>query len=209
MTPSMWGAQLLQAARRLGMVGALGLALLGLAAWAQWVWLPRQQADLAQWASQARGLRHALLADSAAASGPSGASGQTGPSGRAQPDFTRPDQAWQIVWAGLPRSDRRMAMQAAVLQAARAQGLQLTQVQYQGQQEAWARQGGDILWRQRMTMPVQGSQPAVKAWLQALLREPALSVDALGIQRDNASSDAVAAQLSVSLWWRQPAGGQP
>jgi Type II secretion system (T2SS), protein M subtype b len=190
-----------QTLRSLGLVGALGLGLLGMSAWAQWVWLPRQQADVELQASQARGLRHSLLADTASSTGPSG--------GRATPDITRPDQAWQAVWAGLPRSDRRTTMQSAVLQAARAQGLQLAQVQYQGQLEAWSAQGGEALWRQRMTMPVQGRPAAIQAWLQALLREPALSVDALHMQRDSASSDAVTAQLSVSLWWRQPQEGRP
>jgi hypothetical protein len=186
-----------QACGRLGLVGALGLGLLGLAAWAQWTWLPRQQAEVAQLASEARGLRHSLLDDSSASA--------TG----ASADITQPDQAWQAVWTALPRSDRRTALQSAVLQAARARGLQLPNVQYQGQREAWAQQGGDTLWRQRMLMPVQGTQAAVKAWIHAMLREPALSVDALNIQRENASSDAVAAQVSVSLWWRQPVGGKP
>jgi hypothetical protein len=186
-----------QAWGRLGLVGALGLGLLVLAAWGQWAWLPRQQADAAQLASQARGLRHSLLDDSATASP------------GAYADITQPEQAWQAVWTALPRSDRRTALQSAVLQAARSQGLQLPNVQYQGQREAWAQQGGDTLWRQRMLMPVQGTKAAVKAWIHALLREPALSVDALNIQRENASSDAVAAQVSVSLWWRQPVGGKP
>ncbi len=186
-----------QAWGRLGLVGALGLGLLGLAAWAQWDWLPRQQAEVAQMASESRGLRHSLLDDSSASA--------TGTNA----DITQPDQAWQAVWTALPRSDRRTALQSAVLQAARARGLQLPNVQYQGQREAWAQQGGDTLWRQRMLMPVQGTQAAVKAWIHALLCEPALSVDALNIQRENASSDAVAAQVSVSLWWRQPVGGKP
>jgi hypothetical protein len=186
-----------QAWSRLGLVGALGLGLLGLAAWAQWAWLPRQQAEVAQMASEARGLRHSLLDD--------GSASATG----ASADITQPDQAWQAVWTALPRSDRRTALQSAVLQGARARGLQLPNVQYQGQREAWAQQGGDTLWRQRMLMPVQGTQAAVKAWIHALLREPALSVDALNIQRESASSDAVAAQVSVSLWWRQPVGGKP
>ncbi len=196
---TMW-TRLMQALRSLGLVGALGLGLLGVSAWAQWVWLPRQQAEVALQASQARGLRHSLQADSAPAAGPAE---------RDTLAIARPDQAWQAVWAALPRSDRRTAMQSAVLQAARAQGLQLAQVQYQGQREAWSAQGGEALWRQRMTMPVQGRPAAIQAWLQALLREPALSVDALHMQRDSASSDTVTAQLSVSLWWRQPQEGQP
>jgi Type II secretion system (T2SS), protein M subtype b len=200
MTLASISTRLLHALRRMGLVGALGLGMLGVSAWAQWVWLPRQLNAVELQASQARGLRHSLLADSA---------GAAGPSDLAPPDITRPDQAWQAVWVALPRSDRRTAMQSAVLQAARAQGLQLARVQYQGQREAWSAQGGEALWRQRMTMPVQGRPAAIQAWLQALLREPALSVDALHMQRDSAGSDVVTAQLSVSLWWRQPQEGRP
>jgi len=59
------------------------------------------------------------------------------------------------------------------------------------------------LWRQRMVMPVQTSYPALRTWVAALLRQPALSIDALDIQRADPMSDQVKAQVTVSLWWRQ------
>jgi hypothetical protein len=189
-----------QALSRLGLVGALGLLLLGTCAWAQWSWLPARQDQADRLASDARYLRHALQEQAptsdkfpAAASGPNA--------------ISSPDQAWQALWAQLPKADRRVALQGAVLKAAKDQGVQVQSVQYQGQRQNWADLGQETLWRQRMTMPVQGRYTAVRDWIQQLLREPALSVDGLSIQRDNVQTDAVVAQVSVSLWWRQ--GAQP
>jgi predicted ABC-class ATPase len=188
-----------QAFSRLGLVGAMGLVLLGACAWAQWSWLPVRQAQADRLASDARYLRHSLQeqaqASNTAAAGPNKA-------------ISSPDQAWQALWVQLPKAERRVALQGAVLKSAKDQGVQVQSVQYQGQRQNWADQGSETLWRQRMTMPVQGRYTAVRDWIQQLLREPALSVDGLSIQRDNVQVDAVVAQVSVSLWWRQslPAG---
>jgi hypothetical protein len=188
-----------QGLRRLGLAGALGLALLVGCAWAQWSWLPARQEAASRLASDARYLRHALH-DAALT-----------PAATAGPDaIGTPDQAWQVLWRQLPQAERRVALQGAVLKAAREQGVQVQSVQYQGQRQNWADQGGDTLWRQRMTMPVQGRYVDVRNWLAQLLREPALSVDALSVQRDGVQNEAVVAQVSVSLWWRQSAkGAQP
>mgnify|MGYP003703831279 CR=1 FL=1 len=191
-----WIEQCQAALQRLGVVGALGLAMLGGAAWLQMAWLPAQQRAADELGSQARGLRHDLLVEAEA--------GQANPG---QPVVDRPELAWERLWTGLPTVERKVPLQAMVLQAAKARGLQVQAVQFQGQREAWAHQAHDTLWRQRMVMPVQGPYPAVKAWLQALLQEPALSLDTLAIQRDSVNSDQVVAQLSLSLWWRQPDGG--
>ncbi len=190
-----------QALSRMGLVGVLGLMLLGACAWAQWSWLPARQAQADRLASDARYLRHALQAQQAAAPAEA-ASG-------ARKAISSPDQAWQALWAQLPQADRRVALQGAVLKSAKDQGVQVQSVQYQGQRQNWADLGQETLWRQRMTMPVQGRYTAVRDWIQQLLREPALSVDALSIQRDNVLTDAVVAQVSVSLWWRQNAPAAP
>jgi hypothetical protein len=190
---------LTQALSRLGLAGALGLALLAACGWTQWSWLPAQQAAAARLASDARHLRHALqdAALTPAASTQAAA-------------FSTPDQAWQALWQQLPQAERRVALQGAVLKAAREQGVQVQSVQYQGQRQNWADQAGETLWRQRMTMPVQGRYVDLRNWLGQLLREPALSVDALSVQREGVQSEAVVAQVSVSLWWRQSAkGAQP
>ncbi len=190
---------LTQALSRLGLAGALGLALLAACGWAQWSWLPAQQDAASRLASDARYLRHALQ-DAAL----------TPAASTKQATFSTPDQAWQALWQQLPQAERRVALQGAVLKAAREQGVQVQSVQYQGQRQNWADQGGDTLWRQRMTMPVQGRYVDLRNWLAQMLREPALSVDALSVQREGVQSEAVVAQVSVSLWWRQSAkGAQP
>ncbi|MEY4765317.1 MAG: hypothetical protein RI907_1990 [Pseudomonadota bacterium] len=187
-----WIARLRLGVGRLGLVGWAGLALLCASAWGQWHKVPQRLQDAASLASQARGLRHALQADARLfEQAPSAA-------------IEQPEPAWRALWAALPQAESRPALQAAVLQAARSRGLQMPTVQYQGQLQAWASQGGTSLWRERMVMPVQGPYVAVQAWVEDMLREPALSVDALSIQRDSVQSGTVSAQVSVSLWWRQP-----
>lgn len=203
--------------RACGLVGWLGIGLLALALWTQAVWLPQRRAESAQLASDARGLRHALQdqLDSAAAQAASQAAAGTAKGlgkGVAAP-MANAAQAWQLLWQALPSAASRVALPAAVLQAARQHGLQVSAVQYQGEALAWASQGEQTLWRQRMTMPVQGSAAAVHAWVADVLREPALSIESLAMQRDAATADAVTAQVSLSLWWKQavvnPGGVSP
>jgi len=189
---------------RLGLAGALGLALLIGSAWTQRVWLTQQQAKAGDMGSQARRLRHELLAQAQpVADGASGAAASEQAS-----KVATPEQAWQTLWQALPTADRRVALQTAVLAAAQKQGVNVTAVQYRGQREAWASQGGVVLWRQRMVMPAEGSYPAVRAWLAQMLQEPALSIDDLDVQRSDVMSEQVKARVTVSLWWRKKEGAK-
>lgn len=189
--PNVW----LHALQRLGLAGFMGLALLGGAAWCHWTWLPAQRAEVDQMASQARRTRHGLLAASTQPPSEQDAMRQAA--------VGSPDQAWQLLWQSLPTSDQRVALQAQVLNKARAQDLNISAVQYQGSKQAWAAQGQEVLWRQRMVMPVDGRHAAVQAWLAELLKEPALSIDSVEVQRGDVMSDQVKARVSVSLWWRR------
>lgn len=191
MAPNPW----LHAARRCGLAGLMGLALLGGAAWAHWAWLPAQRAEVDQLASQVRRTRHELLAASAPPSSPQDA--------LKQPAVGSPQQAWQGLWQSLPTSDERVALQAQVLDKAKAHGLGISAVQYQGSRQTWAAQAQTVLWRQRMVMPVEGGHAAVHAWLADLLKEPSLSIDSVELQRSDVMSDQVKARVSVSLWWRR------
>lgn len=173
--------------KRLGLPGLLGLVLIAGVAWVHWAWLPRQRMQSDDLASKARQLRHELLA----------VAGQ----GPAQIVLT-PDAAWQAVWQRLPPATQRTALQAEVLASAKAHGLTLAAVQFKGSPE-----GPAGLWRQRVVVPVEGTYADLRAWLGLLLGQPALSLDALDIQRSEVMSDRVKARVSVSLWWRMPQGG--
>ncbi len=170
--------------KRLGLPGLLGILLLAGAAWCQWDWLPRQREQAEAQASKARQLRHELLQAGQAAEG-------------AVSNLT-PAEAWQTLWQTMPEAAQRTPLQSAVMASARERGLILTTVQFNG-----AAQGTTGLWRQRLILPVEGRYADVRSWLGQLLGEPALSLDALDIQRTDVMSDIVQAKVSVSLWWRQ------
>jgi hypothetical protein len=178
MTP-IWSTLL----RRMGLPGLLGLCLLAGAAWLHWAWMPRQQVQTDDLGSQTRRLRHELLAASAA---PAASVAQL-----------TPETAWSALVSGLPDATQRLRLQSQVMDSARTKGLTMAAVQFKGGQD-----GVPGVWRQRVVVPVEGRYSDVRAWVADLLREPALSLDALDIQRTDVMSDAVKARVSVSLWWR-------
>lgn len=187
--------------KRLGWPGLVGVAALAGVLWVERAWLPQQQAQVQQTASDARRLRHELQARAdavqAAASAASSATQAIDPK-------AGPRAVWAVLWDGLPDASERLALQSGVLSAAQDAGIALGSVQMRGELSPWLdKTQAQGLWRQRMVMPVQTSYPALRTWLSALLRQPALSIDSLDIQRADPMSDQVKAQVTVSLWWRQ------
>lgn len=187
-----------QMLKRLGLAGGMGLVLLSGAAWVHVSWLPVQQEAVDKLASQARRMRHELQTVSGAAD-----------KGDHAAEIQSPVAAWDALWLGLPSADQRVALQASVLAAARDQGVMVSGVQYQGSRAPWSARDGAVLWRQRMVMPVSGSYPALKAWMAQMLKEPALSIDEVSMQRSDPAVDQLQARVAVSLWWRRPVKGQP
>jgi hypothetical protein len=186
-----------RAIQSLGLAGVLGLLMLGAAAWLSWSWLPQQRAQVGDLGSQARRARHGLQAKA------------TQPQASEVVEISSPEQAWQTLWQALPTADKRLALQSAVLAAAKDKGLLVSAVQYQGARTPWSAHEGAVLWRQRLIMPVEGSYPAVRAWLAQVSQEPALSLDEVNLQRPDVMSDQVKARVSVSLWWRKQERAQP
>lgn len=186
--------------RQLGWPGLMGAGLLLACAWFIQLELPKRREAVAQAESDVRRLRHGLIARARADSEPATA-----------PRLDEP-QAWARLWSALPDESQRLALQARVLDSAAEVGVPVQSVQWQGEAVKWIAPAGAVdasssapgLWRQRMAMPVQAPYPALRTWLDRLQREPALTIDALDIQRNDVQSDQVQAQVSLSLWWRQP-----
>jgi hypothetical protein len=186
----------MRAMKRLGVPGGLGVLMLAGSAWTHVTWLPARQMAVNEAGSHSRRMRHELQEKT----GNQGHSNQVeGPAS--------PQEAWQAMWRALPGGDRRVAMPAKVLAQAVRYGLRIASVQNRGVAETWSARPGEVLWHQRMVMPVEGSYPALRAWLNEMLEEPALAIDALDIQRDDASRDLVKGRVSVSLYSRQALGG--
>ncbi len=186
--------------RQVGLPGLVGGGLLLACAWFIALELPKRREAVAQAESDVRRLRHGLIARASSDS-----------EGRSAPLLDEPPQAWARLWSSLPDDSQRLALQARVLASAAQAGVPLQAVQWQGEAVRWIAPEGTMdasaagLWRQRMSMPVQVPYPALRTWLDQLQREPALTVDALDIQRGDLQSDQVQAQVSLSLWWRRSA----
>lgn len=187
----------------LGLPGLLGGGLLIAAVLAYVQWLPAQQAQLEDLSSQVRHVRHDLQQ----AAGPEEANAVP----RATWDVRglQPDAAWQAVWDALPDVSQRMALLGEVTRSAAKLGVQPPSIQYQGKVEPWSIHDGQALWRQRMTMPIEGRYGDIRAWLGTLLTQSALSLDSIDLARSDTLSDVVKGQISVSLWWRVSTGGTP
>lgn len=191
----MWRTALL----RIGMPGALGLGLLMLAAWLHWSWLPAQQVQVDGVASEVRRARHELQDDPLFSPDKGHAAAQSNPWDL---HGLSPDAAWQTVWDTLPDDAQRMASLAAVTSSAQKLGVHVASVQYRGAVESWSHHQGQALWRQRMSMPIEGRYGDVRAWLGTLLGQSTLSLDTLDVTRSDTTTDLVKGRVSLSLWWR-------
>jgi hypothetical protein len=184
--------------RALGIPGGVGLVLLLACAWAFTVLAPDRQAQVDALSSQVRHLRHDLLSDV----------GDQATAGGAGTDLGRmsPDQAWQSVWDAFPLDSQRLAILKRVTSSAVKMGVSSQSIQYHGAKEPWSEHAGQSLWRQRLTLPVQGRYGDLRAWIGTLLSQPCVSLDTLDIQRADTASDMVSGRVSLSLWWRVEQG---
>lgn len=177
----------------LGLPGLLGLALLVLAAWLYWGEAPTEAQLLTEQEEALSLLRDQLK--QATSSDKSGATAALN-----SPADT--EALWQQLWQFLPVADTGRRMQADVLALARKRGIQLGSVQFHGE----ALTGLPSVWRQRITLPVKAPYSVLRAWLNDVMKAPAwgpaVSLDALVIERSDVMTDEVQARVVWSLWWK-------
>lgn len=173
----------------LGLPGVLGLALLALAAWMHWGETPLEAQALAEQQDQIRLLREQLQRST---------DGQSS----AKTEAIDTQAAWQRFWQALPDAQQGSRQQESILAKARQRGVVLGGVQFQGE----AVPGLPQVWRQRMTMPVQATYPALRLWMTDVLNAPdsgaVISLDALDLSRDDVMSPELKARVVWSIWWR-------
>lgn len=194
----------------LGWPGVSGVVLL-LCAWVlHGVWLPGLQAEHDEAQSQVDLLRHQLQSQAQAARVAEGTQGA-----QAATSSLTAEQAWAALWQRLPAHADITARQADALDRATRLGLRLDSVQFKGAPLKALPQ----VWRQQITLPLQGSHPALMAWLNHAWAQADWSIDGLDLTRDDVMSDQVKARVTVSIWARadapaaalatSPRGGQP
>lgn len=172
-----------QLGQQLGLPGAVGVLLLVLAAWGQWVSLPALQREVARTTQEAQRVRQAVPRGAAAAA-----------------LQLTPEQAVAALLARLPTPAQRSGVLAGILQAAREQNLAIDTLQLH-QSDAGADGADAGVSRQQIDVPLKGSYAQIRAWLVRLLQEqPALSLDALQLKRADAQTDQLDARISLSLW---------
>ena len=194
----------------LGWPGVSGLVLL-LCAWVlHGVWLPDLQAEHDEVQSQVDLLRHQLQSQAQAASATEGAQGA-----KAAASSLTAEQAWAALWQRLPAHADITARQADALDRTTRLGLRLDRVQFKGAP------GKDLpqVWRQQITLPLQGRHADLMAWLTHAWAQADWSIDGLDLTRDDVMSDQVKARVTLSIWARaeapaaalasSPRGGQP
>lgn len=201
----MTGLDIWKRLRPLGLPGVLGLALLGVAAWVHWQWLPVQQDEVNAQASRVRHMRATLRQlGERNSTGQAGGDAKSGASALAK---LPPDVAWQTVWDALPDGSQRVSLLQAISHSASKLGVNSQSIQYRGSVESWSNHQGQALWRQRVAMPVEGRYGDVRAWLGTLLGQSALSLDALELNRSDTTADWVKGRVSLSVWWRVSQAG--
>lgn len=103
-----------------------------------------------------------------------------------------------------PVAAQRQQRLGALWSLAREQGLALRRSEFRAVSDASLG-----LARYRITLPLEGSYPALRGFIeQALLRDPALSLDRLRLDRADPTSPVLRAELQLSLWSRT-AGDPP
>ncbi|GAB3772779.1 hypothetical protein GCM10028796_44040 [Ramlibacter monticola] len=168
--------------QRLGRPGALGIALLVVGAslaastlWPSWQELTRQRARLA--AAQER-QRTAAARSPLADDSPAG--------------------QLQAFYALFPAHNDASQSLSHMFAAAKESGLQLSRGEYVIVTD---RQTGLVAYR--MTLPVRGAYPQVRAFVAAALKAvPALALDELAFERPKISETQVQARVRLTLYLR-------
>lgn len=113
-----------------------------------------------------------------------------------------PGDARQRFVDGFPPAAQRQQRLGALWALARSHGLAVRRSEFRAVADASLG-----LARYRITLPLEGAYPALRGFIeQALLQDPALSLDRLRLDRPDATSPGLRAELQLSLWSRMAGG---
>jgi len=112
------------------------------------------------------------------------------------------EEELQRFYALFPPIERLSAELEELYGLARAAKLELAQGEYRLEKSAG-------LWSYRVTLPVRGSYPQIRAFVGAVLRDkPIASLDALRFERKRAGETMLDAQLRLTVHFRPSSGAQ-
>lgn len=115
----------------------------------------------------------------------------------AEAPATRIDARAQFIGA-FPPAEQRQQRLGTLWALARERGLAVRRSEFRALND-----GALGLARYRVTLPLEGSYAALRGFIeQALLQDPALSLDRLRFDRLDAASPVLRAELQLSLWSR-------
>lgn len=112
--------------------------------------------------------------------------------------------AWSQLWQALPEKQVAETVLVRMMDTARQSGVGVSSVLYEG----GLYQPQPLIWREKISMPLEASYPALRAWIAHVQRQQMISIDKLDIHREDVESGHVKARLQISIWRRSTSAEQ-
>lgn len=174
---------------------AQGRAWIERLGWPAWIGVAAAAAAAVLWLGVLPGLHRATAALNAEVD----AARARLAAGQAPATSAAPADPAAALVAQLPGPDALPAFIEQLHLLAAQSGLQLERAEYRAQAQGSAR------WqRQQVVLPVRGSYPQLRRWLDAVLaRHPSATLDEFTVRREGERGASVDSRVQLSFYWRE------